>query len=139
MPDGVLCCFIFCLYFSQRKRVTTDYVKWIMDYIQQSYMHPITVSGIAEQLGLDVSYISRKIKRSTNLTIQGYILQTRITSSMRYLELGYSIKETAALCGFHDTSSFCKTFKKYNTEGRSPSQWFAYIRHCREKDNASSL
>lgn len=122
-----------------RKKITTDYTKWIMDYIQQSYMHPITVAGIAEQLGLDVSYISRKFKHSTRLTIQGYILQTRITSSMRYLELGYSIKETASLCGFSDSSSFCKTFKKYDPQNRSPSQWLIFIRSCREKDNTHSL
>jgi len=123
----------------QRKKLIKDYVQWVMDYIQNSYMHPITVANIAEQVGLNVSYISRQFKKRNNLSIQGYILQTRCTRAMRYLELGYSIKETASLCGFNDASSFCKTFKKYDPEGRSPSQWAEFIISCRKDLPVSSL
>ena len=123
----------------QRKKITTDYVQWIMEYVQQSYMNAISVADIAKQLGLDSSYLSRTFKKKTNITIQHYILQTRCSRALRYLELGYSVKETASLCGFNDASSFSKTFKKYDGLDRSPSQWLEFIRQVRKNNNTPSL
>lgn len=121
----------------QRRKITTDYVQWIMEYVQQSYMNPITVADIAIQLGLDSSYLSRKFKKATNMTIQNFIIQTRLDRARRYLENGYSIKETASLCGFNDSSGFCKTFKKFDADNRSPRQWQQFILNFRKQSGTA--
>jgi len=122
---------LFFLYASllkpQKQKPMTDTVEWIMDYVKKNYMNPITVGAIAEKLGLDPDYLTRKFKKKANTNIQDYILQTRMSNARRYLTLGYSVKETAALCGFSDASGFCRTFKKYDSNSRSPSQWQEYI------------
>lgn len=107
----------------QKQKIRTDYSQWIMEYVQEFYMNPISVAGLAAELGLDSSYLSRKFRLDTNMTIQNYIMQTRVTSAKHYLVQGYSVKETAGLCGFNDPSGFCKTFKKYDEEQRSPARW----------------
>ena len=65
-----------------------------MDYIQSTYSQKISVEAIAAQLGLDRRYLSQQFKKQTNYTIQGYILNVRITEAKRHLLMGYSIKET---------------------------------------------
>lgn len=111
----------------QKQKPMTDTVAWIMSYVEKNYMKPITVSGIAEELGLDADYLTRKFKKKNNINIQTYILQTRMTNAKRYLTTGCSVKETAALCGFSDASGFCRAFKKHGSENRSPSQWQDFI------------
>lgn len=121
----------------QKQRLIIDSVEWIMDYVKKNYMNPITVAGIAEELGLDPDYLTRKFKKKANMNIQSYILQTRMTNAKQYLVLGYSVKEAAALCGFSDASGFCRAFKKYEFEHRSPSQWQKYVIAIHQKRTGS--
>lgn len=111
----------------EKQKPMIDTQEWIMDYIKKNYMKPITVAGIAEELGLDPDYLTRKFKKKANMNIQSYILQTRMTNARQYLVRGYSVKEAAALCGFSDASGFCRAFKKYGPDHRSPSQWQKYV------------
>ena len=105
----------------------TDTVEWVKEYIKHNYPKPISVATIATEMGLDPDYLTRKFKKKVNINIQSYILQTRISNAKRYLILGYSIKETATLCGFNDASSFSRSFKKYEGQHFTPSQWQNYI------------
>ncbi len=108
-----------------KQKVLTDTVDWILDYVKKNYMNPITVAAIAADLGLDPDYLTRKFKKKTNMNIQSYILQTRLTNAKRYLIMGYSVKEVASMCGFNDASGFCRAFKKYENSNQSPSHWQA--------------
>ena len=111
----------------QKQKPMTDAVEWIMDYVKKNYMNPISVSAIAKELALAPDYLTRKFKKKANQNIQNYILQTRMTNAKEYLVRGYSVKEAATLCGFSDASGFCRAFKKYEVEHRSPSQWQNYV------------
>ena len=106
-----------------KQKPMIDTVEWILDYVKKNYMNPITVAGIAKELGLDPDYLTRKFKKKVNMNIQSYILQTRLTNAKRYLTMGLSVKETAAMCGFSDPSGFCRAFKKYGSDHDSPTQW----------------
>ena len=114
---------LFLLYstMQENKSKKKNYSQYVMDYIQAAYSQKISVEAIAAQLGLDRRYLSQHFKKHTNYTIQGYILNVRITEAKRHLLQGYSIKETAHLCGFNDTANFSKLFKR--EFGRSPAQW----------------
>jgi len=99
-----------------------DYIRIVMDYVQKNYMNEISVQSIADRLGLHRGYLSRIFKQSINYTPQEYIIYVRITKARQYLTLGYSVEETARLCGYKNTASFCKIFKKYDDRGLTPHQ-----------------
>ena len=99
-----------------------NHIQQIKDYIQQHYMENLSVMEIADRFGLNRSYLTRKFKEATGFSLQGYIQEVRHVSSVHYLELGYSVKETAALCGYSNPSSFCKAFKKLDGMHLTPQQ-----------------
>lgn len=123
----------------QKHIITSDCVKWIMDHVQASYMHPISVCDLANQLGMDRCYLTKKFKKRTNYSIQGYILHVRLTRAAKYLEEGFSVKETADMCGFNDVSSFCKSWTKYEESHKSPAAWQKFIREIRKQTQQTTL
>lgn len=110
------------LFPEQEAEPVKDYVRVVMDYVQKNYMHPISVQAIADRLGLHRGYLSRIFRQNTNFTLQEYIIQVRVTKARQFLSLGYSVDETAALCGYNNTASFCKTYKKHDDRGLTPHQ-----------------
>lgn len=100
-----------------------DPVRWVMDYIEASYMHEITVQKLAEQVNLDRSYLYRLFKKRNGCSIQDYILKIRLRKAIWYLEEGFSTLETAALCGFKNMSNFHRQFKTKSEVKRTPGQW----------------
>jgi len=105
----------------QAKKV--DYVQEILDHVQLFYMEKLSVESFARQYGLDRRHLSRQFKKKIGITIQDYILRVRIYEGCRYLRMGYSVKETATLCGYSSASIFSKLFKREH--GLSPVQWKA--------------
>jgi len=98
-----------------------DYVQHIVDYIQQSYMLPLTVEGLAAQVGLDRSYLSRLFKQRTGTTLRDHLQYVRIHQAKQLLAQGYSVKESAYRCGFRDDKRFHKVFLQH--EGITPNMW----------------
>lgn len=98
-----------------------DYVQLVMDHISNFYMDKISVAELATSLGLNRCYLSGLFKKRVGLSIQEYLLKTRIEASKRYLLHGSSIKEAASLSGFTDVSNFSKLFTREN--GASPSKF----------------
>lgn len=105
----------------QPKKERPNYIQMITDYVNSSYMYPITLQSIASHVGLSPHYLSRLFKKTTGRSLQSHILSVRLWEAKRYLQLGYSTKETAHLCGFNDTSNFSKLFKRVNEI--SPAAW----------------
>ena len=93
-------------------------VRRIKDYIRSHYMYPIRVERIAEELNLDRRYLSRQFKAEAGVSIQEYLIRTRLKAAERLLRLGYSVKEAGHLAGYEDTANFSKMFKK--VLGKSP-------------------
>ena len=123
-----LCSDLLLLYskFIRRDKTKPDYVQFVMDYVQSSYMHKLSVQSIADQLNLDRSYLARQFKKRTNQSIQSYILHVRIIEAKRCMMQGHTVKETAHQCGFNDTANFSKLFTR--EEGFSPQTYKKIIR-----------
>ena len=75
-------------------------------------MRSIRIDDIAKQLNLDRRYLTRLFKEKTGQSIQEYLIQVRLEEAAHCLQSGYSVNDTATLCGYEDVSNFSKMFKK---------------------------
>lgn len=99
-----------------------DYVQLVMEHIHQFHTEKISVAQLAASLGLNRCYLSDLFKKKTGMSIQYYLLKTRLETSRRYLLSGSSIKEAALLSGFTDVSNFTKLFTR-EAGGNPPTQF----------------
>ena len=106
-----------------------------IDYIEVSYMHPLTIKDIADFVGLNQYYLSKLFKEKTGHTLQQHILDVRLAEAKRYLLLSYAVKEAATLSGFKDVANFSKIFKR--EFGRNPTQWRIWdLKNSEENDGS---
>ena len=97
-----------------------SHVNKVENLILQAYMQPLQVSDIAKQLHLDRRYLTRIFREQTGLSIQQRLIQVRLAAADRHLAQGYSVQDTARLCGYEDSSNFSRLYKKHR--GHSPRQ-----------------
>ena len=98
-----------------------DYIQKLVNKINACYMQKLSVSQMAEELGINRSHLSRVFKSRMGVSIQEYILRIRLAEARRHLLAGYSVTDTAQLCGFGDRSTFTRTFSRET--GYSPHKW----------------
>lgn len=107
------------------KREQRSYVQQIADRIQACYMQKISVEDMAREFQMDRAYLNRQFKKATGQSIKEYITRVRLDRAVWYLARGYSVKETAGLCGYNDVSNFSRGFKQRHN--MSPQQWKSHI------------
>lgn len=98
-----------------------NYIQKTTSFIQLHYMEPLTIQSIADHVGINRHYLARFFKEKTGISVQEQLVSVRLFESKRCLRLGYSVQETAFLCGFNDASTYSRLFKK--KEGCSPQMW----------------
>ena len=97
----------------KKQQAKSIHVERAIDYIYENYNKNISVTDIAEYLGIDRTYLYRLFKEEYNMSPQKYLLNFRLKAAMNKLEGGnMSIAEIAYSCGFNDASAFCHQFKK---------------------------
>ena len=87
----------------------------------------LTLSRIAQTVGVHPVYLAREFRRHYRSTVGEYIRHLRIESACReIIKPDVSLAEVAVACGFHDQSHFSKTFKRVmNT---TPAEYRARFR-----------
>lgn len=123
MPEHRIASLLFRMFaeLNEGKRVRHHYVRQVQDHIRTLYMQPLRVEMIAEQMNLDRRYLSRLFKARTGQTVQEYLISVRLEEAQKRLEEGFSVEETARLCGYEDPCNFSKMFKR--RLGVSPLYW----------------
>lgn len=97
----------------KKQQAKSIHVERAIDYIYENYSKNISVTDIANYLGIDRTYLYRLFKEEYNMSPQKYLLNFRLKAAMNKLEDGnMSIAEIAYSCGFNDASAFCHQFKK---------------------------
>lgn len=91
-------------------------------FIQENYVHNITLEAISRELHVSKSYLSRVYKKKTGITISDAINRYRIKQGKRLLmETRDKIYEISDAIGYEDPAYFTHIFKKY--EGCSPTEY----------------
>lgn len=106
---------------SIREDKDLEKIKSTILYIRNNYNRKITLDDISKAVLYDKYALCRKFKKLTGQTIVQNINNYRCIKAIDYLNAGYTVAQTALLCGFENLSFFTKTFKKY--VGRLPSSY----------------
>lgn len=89
-------------------------VYFIIDYINENYQSPISVSELSKKVYLHADYLGRLFRRFTGTTITAMIQKVRIENACNLLTTtDQSISEIAFSCGFEDSKFFYTVFKKF--------------------------
>ena len=99
-----------------------EYLRKALVYIQENYSATISVSNIAQQIGIDRSYLYRIFSEQFNVGVVEYINQMRLEEVCRMLaETDKSISQIAMDTGFSSSSHMSYKFKQAKKE--TPSSY----------------
>ncbi|WP_456288126.1 response regulator transcription factor [Paenibacillus sp. AK002] len=94
----------------------------LLEYIQDHYADPITLTGVARQFHFNASYLSSYFASYNGEGFSEYLNKIRLEKAMELLlTTEFTISEISASVGYSDQSYFTKVFKKQT--GISPSQF----------------
>ncbi len=72
-----------------------------------------TAASVAEHLNVSYTYLNRIFLKNSRMTPFKYLTKLRMEKAAAYLSVGFSVGETAELCGYSDIYQFSRAFKKY--------------------------
>lgn len=104
--------------FSQKSNL----VKEITSYINNNYMHDISLYKISKNMYLSPVYISKIFKEETGVSPINYLIKIRLEKAKALLsDTTLTVKTIAKSVGYDDAYYFSKLFKKYYN--MSPSHY----------------
>ena len=99
-----------------------DYVRKIINYMEQHYTEDIKAKDFAKSCGLSETHMRRIFSEYTNMPPSEYLNVVRINKACELLAHGStSIEEVARSVGYPVLSTFLRNFRKIT--GLSPSAW----------------
>jgi YesN/AraC family two-component response regulator len=101
----------------------SEVVKLAILYQKAHFHEPISLRKIAEEIGVNSSYLSRIFHEETAVTLTDYLNGIRIEEAGKLIESGIPLKEVVSRCGFRNYGYFLKTFKEYT--GKTPKEFAA--------------
>lgn len=90
-------------------------------YIDAHISSSITLTDLAEHIGISRSYLCRVFKQGTGLTVNQYIIERRISLAAELLLTGMNVTRVSEETGFNDYTYFIKVFKQ--TLGMTPKKY----------------
>ncbi|AGB42395.1 DNA-binding domain-containing protein, AraC-type [Halobacteroides halobius DSM 5150] len=98
------------------------YIKRAISFIENNYHRKITVSELANYVGIDRSYLWSIFKKKVSTSPQQFIIHFKINKARELMKKSnISIREVAQSVGYKDPLAFSKIFKK--KEGISPAEF----------------
>ncbi len=98
------------------------YIEPALTYIAENYHKNITVSDIAQAVGISRSSLYRTFRANLAVNVQQYLTEYRIRVSCSLLEDGsIGLKEIAYRCGYANALYYSQVFKR--VMGLSPTQY----------------
>jgi AraC-like DNA-binding protein len=99
----------------------TESIHEVANYIRQHPGKAHRVDDLAARAGLSPRYFSIKFKEMIGMSVQTYLIRTRIERAQHLLtHAGMNVTEVADALGYRDIFFFSRQFKQYT--GKSPSE-----------------
>ncbi|MBO0910915.1 MAG: PocR ligand-binding domain-containing protein [Acidobacteria bacterium] len=97
--------------FSRRE---TKIVGMIGQLVETHGPASITIKDLADALHLSSGHLSRTFRRTTGMTLEGFLIQQRVELAKKtLLDPRLNVAEVAERCGFCNPAYFASVFKKY--------------------------
>lgn len=97
-------------------------LKQALEYMNVHLSSNLSLTAIAEELGISQFYFCRLFKQSTGMSPHAYLIQQRVERSKQLLkQQALTVNEIAIECGFANPSHFAKHFRSHT--GISPKQF----------------
>ena len=98
---------------SKEKNTYESYFDKALDYIYNNFSYDIKISDIAKHVGIDRTYLYKLFMQEYKISPQQYLISFRLNTAVNLLETTkMNITEISYSCGFKDTPTFYKHFKK---------------------------
>ncbi len=112
-----------CEVASSRERESNRHVQKAITYVSENYNDPnLSLTNIAEELGLQPQYLSGLFKKWQGENLSTCVAKLRITKAKELLLTSrFKIYEIARLVGYTSDIGFRKAFRRY--EGISPGEY----------------
>lgn len=124
--------------YTEQEKISNIYINKAISYIHKNYQNPITVQEIADFLCLNRSYLTELFLKTVHFSPQQFLMKFRMTKATEFLtDTNLSIENIACSCGYSNSFSFSKAFRKVT--GVSPSQYrkehrLTGAKHSRSRD-----
>ncbi len=108
---------------------TSSYLRSAIVYISQYFNTGITLSAVANHVGLSEGYLSTIFHKTFGVTFKSYLDDVRFTFALKLLKYtDLTVCEICHECGFSDFSNFMRRFKyKYK---KSPGEYRKQFLNC---------
>lgn len=107
---------------TEKKDKQTAIMENVVDYIENHYKKPLSLSDLAEALGYEYCYFSKIFNRMFSMSFNNYINTYRFNEACEMLTCtNMPITEVSYESGFQSIRSFNNTFKRL--AGVSPSEY----------------
>ncbi|TCL74120.1 two-component system response regulator YesN [Hydrogenispora ethanolica] len=106
----------------------SDITKKVIEFINRNYQKDISLSDVADFIGVSNSYISRVFKEDCRMGFVEYLNHIRVENARNYINNGeYKLKEIVTKTGFNNYNYFFKVFKEI--VGMTPLE---YEQNCKK-------
>ena len=98
---------------AKEKNTGESYIDKALDFIYNNFSYDIKVSDIAKYVRIDRTYLYKLFMQEHKISPQQYLISFRLNAAVNLLETTkMNITEISYSCGFKDTPTFYKHFKK---------------------------
>lgn len=108
--------------YEKGKKNTMEHIAMAVEYVEKHYQEPIKIRDISKACNMSETYFRRTFEEHVNMAPADYVNLIRIQKACELLKnTDDSMDGIAMKCGFANTSTLNRNFKKYL--GISPYQW----------------
>jgi AraC-like DNA-binding protein len=107
---------------SQQDGANDQYIRKALEFIERNYSRNVSISDIAEHVGLSSGYLSRHFKAEIGKSPLEFLTEYRIGKGKELMkDHRLTMQEISERIGYVDVNSFIRYFKKY--EGITPGKY----------------
>ncbi|MCI1655333.1 MAG: helix-turn-helix domain-containing protein [Lachnospiraceae bacterium] len=113
-------------------------MRQMMQYILNHINEEISLSGLAEEMYVSTSTLSRIFRKKTGVYFADYVMQLRVKSSLGLLNYSdQNLTQIAMNCGFSNSSAYNRAFRK--VMHMTPSEYREQNRITAEKEKEARM